>query len=145
MMRSAAFILLGLCLACTQRKEKALSEVTDFRKEEIICPVEPAYFDISYDQTITVSPDIFPAGINGFGAISIVIDSTAAIRRFEVVAINIKNKDSLVYNYATDKNKPGTDRLLAKLQQFVKTICIEKRDSGMTTAIVMYIIPVRFK
>ncbi|MBC9915545.1 hypothetical protein [Chitinophaga varians] len=77
--------------------------------------------------------------------ISIVIDSSAAIQQFDVIALRIYNRDSLVYDYATDKTKPETAKLMARLQRFIKTVKVKKLNNEMTAPTETYQIAVKFR
>lgn len=140
-------LALGIQLACNESKtgrKEASNDVQFSRADTIVDPVTPYIFEVTYNNKLKVSPEIFPTGSKGIGIWTIYVDNESKIQHFEAVSIKVKNKGSLIYDYPQEGGRIK-QRLDSVFKSVVEKIEVKKILDTIIKDAVPYTISIRLE
>lgn len=129
-------LVICICLGCNQPTRETENQIID--------PITISNFETEYHDSLFLNPTAFPPGSKGYGVVRIFIDSILKIEKFEIEAIRISNKDSVIYNYNTDKENEKTSELVEALGNTTRNIKIKKNSTTNIQGLEPYDILIKF-
>lgn len=140
-----ALLIVSFSFSCVQPGKEVVSEVGAHVGDTIIDPIVPSHFEINYNRIVKVSPNIFPQGSKGIGAIRIFIDTASKVERFEIISARIDDEGNTIYNYASDKESSKTQELINVLKALVNDIKVKKLGNPILQGLEPYDLGVKFE
>jgi len=139
-------LMMAFCsFSCVQSGKDVVSEAGAKGGDTIIDPIVPSHFEIDYNRIVKVSPNIFPQGSKGIGAIRIFIDTASKVERFEILSARIDDEGNTIYNYASDKESSKTQELINVLKVLVNDIKVKKLGDPILQGLEPYDLGVKFE
>ena len=140
-----ALMIASSSFSCVQSGKEVVSEAGAKGGDTIIDPIMPSHFDIDYNRIVIVSPNIFPLGSKGIGAIRIFIDTASKVERFEIISVRINDGGNTIYNYASDKESSKTQELINVLKVLVNDIKVKKLGNPILQGVEPYDLGLKFE
>lgn len=140
-----ALMIVGFSFGCVQSGREVTNEAAIKSGDTIIDPIVPSHFEIDYNRVVKVSPNIFPQGSNGIGAIRIFIDTASKVERFEIISARINDGGNTIYNYVSDKDSAKTQELINALKILVNSIKVRKLGNPILHGLEPYDLAVKFE